>query len=64
MKRIVENYIQFMQSASIAQDPRAYDMYGANPKAERRKKLNGLLKKLKNRPRHRREDLGKDFERE
>ena len=53
MKRIVENYIQFMQSASIAQDPRAYDLYGANPTLDRKAKAKKLISRLKNRrPRH------------
>lgn len=60
MKRIVENYIQFMQSASIAQDPRAYDLYGANPSIDRKTKAKKLLSRLKSRrPRHQR-DLMKD----
>lgn len=49
MKRIVENYIQFMQSASIAQDPRAYDLYGANPTIDRKSKAKKLISRLKNR---------------
>lgn len=58
MKRIVENYIQFMQSARIAQDPRAYDLYGANPDFDRKAKAKKLVSKLKNRrPRPHRKDL-------
>lgn len=49
MKRLVENYIQFMQSASIAQDPRAYDLYGANPSLDRKAKVRKLVNRLKNR---------------
>jgi len=31
MKKLVENYFEFIQSAQIAQNPNAYTMYSANP---------------------------------
>lgn len=61
MKRIVENYIQFMQSASIAQDPRAYDLYGANPAIDRKTRVKQLINRLKTRrPRRHRRNLMTD----
>jgi hypothetical protein len=47
-----------MQSASIAQDPRAYALYGANPSLDRKAKVRKLVNKLKNHhPRPHRKDL-------
>ena len=60
MKRLVETYVQFMQSASIAQDPRAYDLYGANPSLKRKKNLAKLVSKLKSRPPRRDQSLNFD----
>ena len=57
MKRLVESYMQFIQSASIAQDPRSYSVYGANPTDDRKTKVRRLTSKLRTRHRPHRKNL-------
>lgn len=36
MKKVVESYLEFLASTAVAQDPRSFKMYGANPIGKKR----------------------------
>jgi len=37
MKKLVENFLEFIQTAKVAQEPKSFRIYSANPRKKSRK---------------------------